>query len=416
METGGAARDVSVWLAYAQSHAPCCACCACRPLQVPAALQEALRHTLEAVAAPEARPGSLSTADASAVWGCLADCMRDSSELGSRAGRGWLLQLLVAAAEHEVARISASSPAEQQREQGHEEAPPALLPEVAAHGGCQLQPGRRGLLGQDSLRELLLRALATTPDHRAADCLMAAVSSLLAHVRLRCASAGWEQDDAWGPGAGAGSSSAGSIPKMGSASRLSASHASLAEAEAGGLPQEGSEDDSIGAHSSPFEGHTGGWRVSRQRQGQSSRSQCGWPGKGEGPLPGRPPCCCQPALLHAANCSFARFRPLPSCLPACLVLPACSPSTARKWCCQRSLWLWSGCCRRRRRLAREPCCVPPSCCWPSLSYPSRSPPAAAAATAAAASRQACQRVGLQRQQRPQQQALMSRPGRQLRRH
>ena len=256
----------------------------CLPLlQVPAALQEALRHTLEAVAAPEARPSSLSTADASAVWGCLADCMRDDSELGSRAGRGWLLQLLVAAAEHEVARVNASSLAEhqQQQEQEQEDAPPALLPEVAAHGGCQLQPGRRGLQGQDGLRELLLRALATTPDHRAADCLMAAVSSLLAHVRLRCAAAGWEQDDGWGAGAGNGSSPAGSIQKTGSATRLSASQASLAEAETAGPPLEGSEEASTGAHSSPFEGQGGGWRVSRragQREvmhgWQESRGSC----------------------------------------------------------------------------------------------------------------------------------------------
>lgn len=267
------------------------------PRQVPAALQEPLKLTLEAVAAPEAAPSALSTADASAVWGCLADCMRDPSDLGSRAGRGWLQQLLVAAAERELARSGGTppppEPAAQQDGEGGDGAsaaaahgaplppPPALLPEVAPHGGCQLQPGRRGLQGQGALRELLLRALATTPDSQAPDSFMAAVASLLAYVRLRCATAAWEQGDDWGSsGGGGGSSVSGGTPAPGGgatpvsslrqpgwAARLR-SQDSLAEGDAGGARLARSESVTSGAQSSPFDGPASGWRV---RQGA-------WPG------------------------------------------------------------------------------------------------------------------------------------------
>ncbi len=274
--------------------------------QVPAALQEAVKHTLEAVAAPYAARSTLSSAEASAVWGALADCMRDPSELGSRAGRGWLVQLLVAAAEHELARsgspqggeggVAAAAAAQQQKQQlqdggeggdgeegatssgstsaaaGGQAPPPALLPEVTPHGGCQLQPGRRGMLGQDALRELLMRALATTPDNRAADCFMAAVGSLLSHVRLRCAAAGWEAEDGWagggssGGGGGAGSATPGSSARLaGSASTPQLggqrSHDSLPDAEASAAKIVASES-ATSVHSPPFDAQGSGWRVS----------------------------------------------------------------------------------------------------------------------------------------------------------
>lgn len=270
------------------------------------ALQDAVKVTLEAVTAPDAARGSLSSAEASAVWGALADCMRDPSELGSRAGRGWLVQLLVAAAEHELARSSSSSSpqggeggaaAGQQQKQrqdggeggdgdellvrsgsaaaaaaGRQQPPPALLPEVMPHGGCQLQPGRRGMQGQDALRELLMRALATTPDNRAADCFMAAVGSLLSHVRLRCAAAAWEAEDGCaGSGGGGGGSRAGSNTPGGSVRPAAAastpgmggqqSQDSLAEAEASAAKIVASESANS-VHSPPFDAQGSGWRVS----------------------------------------------------------------------------------------------------------------------------------------------------------
>lgn len=294
----GTPSAVSAFVPLSLNHAPA------PPVQVPAALQDAVKHTLEAVSAPDAAPGVLSGADASAVWGCLADCMRDPSDLGSRAGRGWLVQLLVAAAEHELARSStppgreaaapATAPAQQQgngaQQQGSDEdegdaavdaavharpvAPPpmALLPEVATHGGCQLQPGRRGMQGQMGLRELLMRALVTTPDSRAADCFMAAVSSLLAHVRLRCAAASWEQDDGWGgssAGATSGTPHSSSLRRQGSsAGRLPLAHHSLdslPDAETSQAKIVPSESGASTAHSSPFDGQGGGWRVRGRR-------------------------------------------------------------------------------------------------------------------------------------------------------
>lgn len=264
--------------------------------QVPSALQDAVKHTLESVTAPDAARSALSSAEASAVWGALADCMRDPSELGSRAGRGWLVQLLVAAAEHELARSSSpqgreggAAAAVQQKQEGEEggdgedsaarsgtaamgalqQPPPALLPEVTPHGGCQLQPGRRGMQGQDALRELLMRALATTPDNRAADCFMAAVGSLLSHVRLRCAAAGWEAEDGWGAsgGGGGGSVTPGSSARLaGSAStpRLGGqrSHDSLPDAEASAAKVVASES-TASVHSPPFDAQGSGWRVRR---------------------------------------------------------------------------------------------------------------------------------------------------------
>lgn len=295
-------------------------------LQVPTSLQDAVKQSLEAVSAPEAQAGALSTADARAVWGCLADCMRDGSELGSRVGRGWLLQLLVVAAEQELSRSSsdgggekAGNPQQQQQQQqdeGGEEALapsagapplPALLPEVTVHGGCQLEEGRRGMQGQDGLRELLMRALATTPDSRAADCFISAVGSLLAYVRLRCAAVGWDQADGWagngsgsfataatpGPDVSGGSTSdfrtplsasasGSALRAAGSAARLSAlqspsSHSRqpskqqlAAQASVDSLPDAETSavrivpSDSIGslAQSSPSDGQGGMWRVS----------------------------------------------------------------------------------------------------------------------------------------------------------
>lgn len=301
----------------------------CPALQVPNSLQEAVKLSLEAVSAPEAHASALSTAEARAVWGCLADCMRDGSELGSRLGRGWLLQLLVAAAEHELSSTSgngggggtAGDPPQQQQQQqdgGGEEAPapaagtaplPALLPEVTPHGGCQLEEGRRGMQGQDGLRELLMRALATTPDSRAADCFISAVGSLLAHVRLCCAAVGREQEDGWsggsssfgtaatpGPSGGGGSegdfrtplaasASGSALRAAGSAARLSAmqtpsSHSRqpskqqvTAQASVDSLPDAETSavrivpSDSIGSmvQSSPSDGQGGMWRVSASR-------------------------------------------------------------------------------------------------------------------------------------------------------
>ncbi|KAL4856367.1 hypothetical protein ACK3TF_003171 [Chlorella vulgaris] len=281
---------------------------------VPLALQEAVKLTLEAVAAPAAAasPGAGAPGDSAAAWGCLADCMRDSSELGSRTGRGWLLQLLVAAAEHELARGGGGGGAQQQQQLQQEPqqhqltrgggstaaaqqgVPTALLPEVGSRGGCQLQPGRRGMRGQSALGELLMRALATTPDSRAADCFMAAVGSFLAHVRLRCASSGWDTEDGWGSGQtaaaggyaayGSGSSSQGpgttppgapgsgvrradSARRLGSAVQLEQRGLSLGDGgaeggEASGLRLELSEGGSSGARSSPCDsGDSGSWKA-----------------------------------------------------------------------------------------------------------------------------------------------------------
>ncbi|PRW39232.1 hypothetical protein C2E21_7090 [Chlorella sorokiniana] len=106
LQASNRGRVVSVPAALVTECMECLEEMATADLQVPAALQEAVKHTLEAVTAPDAARSTLSSAESSAVWGALADCMRDPSDLGSRAGRGWLVQLLVAAAEHELARSS----------------------------------------------------------------------------------------------------------------------------------------------------------------------------------------------------------------------------------------------------------------------------------------------------------------------
>lgn len=283
-----------------------------------------MKQSLEAVGAPETHAGAASTPDARAAWGCLADCMRDGSELGSRVGRGWLLQLLVAAAEHELAISNGGDGGgdaqlpQQQEDEGGEAAPsaaaaatplPALLPEVAAHGGCQLETRRRGMQGQGGLRELLMRALATTPDSRAADCFISAVGSLLAHVRLRCAAVGLDPEDGWagnggssasfgtaltpGPSASSGgegdfrtplsaSASGSALRAPGSAARLSAMQSpsahsrqhsrqqlaaqasvdSLPDAETSAVRIVPSESLGSMAQSSPSDGQGGMWRVS----------------------------------------------------------------------------------------------------------------------------------------------------------
>lgn len=220
LQAANPGRVVSAPAAMVNECVECLEEMATADVQVPLSLQEAVKQSLEAVSAPETHAGAASTPDTRAAWGCLADCMRDGSELGSRVGRGWLLQLLVAAAEHELAISNGGDGGgdaqlpQQQEDEGGEAAPsaaaaatplPALLPEVAAHGGCQLEERRRGMQGQGGLRELLMRALATTPDSRAADCFISAVGSLLAHVRLRCAAVGLDPEDGW---AGNGGSSA----------------------------------------------------------------------------------------------------------------------------------------------------------------------------------------------------------------
>ncbi|KAL4440437.1 hypothetical protein ABPG75_003438 [Micractinium tetrahymenae] len=325
LQAANPGRVVSVPAAMVNECIDCLEEIATADVQVPTALQEAVKQSLEAVSAPEAYASALSTADARAVWGCLADCMRDGSELGSRVGRGWLLQLLVAAAEQELSRGGSGggggnggdAPQQQQQQQdeggeaagaatGGAASPPALLPEVSAHGGCQLEERRRGMQSQDGLRELLMRALATTPDSRAADCFISAVGSLLAHVRLRCAAVGWDQEDGWagnggsssfvtattpGPSTSAGgdvdfrtplstSVSGSALRAAGSAARLSAlqspsSHSrrpsqqkpaaqpsvdSLPDAETSAARIVPSESVSSMAQSSPWDGQGGMWR------------------------------------------------------------------------------------------------------------------------------------------------------------
>jgi hypothetical protein len=165
-----------------------------------------------------------------------------------------------------------------------------LLPEVSAHGGCMLAPGQCGLRGQEALRELLMRALATTPDSRAADAFIAAVGSLLANVHLRCTAAAagsgsssGDGNDGWAADGGSvsagGSATAPSTTKSapGSTSVLQrvrsalakpASADSLGEHSAGadetsGLHVEPSESASMrSADSSPFESSGSAWRVS----------------------------------------------------------------------------------------------------------------------------------------------------------
>ncbi|PSC72009.1 hypothetical protein C2E20_4726 [Micractinium conductrix] len=300
LQSSNPGRVVSVPGAMVGEVMECLEEIAANDAQVPAALQEAVRLTLDAVASPEAAPGGgSSAAEGSAAWGCLADCMRDGSELGSRAGRGWLLQLLVTAAEHELARSGGSG--EQQQGLDEPETPgaarsgggtngataaPALLPEVSAHGGCQLQPGRRGMRGQGELRQLLMRALATTPDSRAADCFISAVGSLMAHVRLRCAADGWNGTDGWGGSGGdeaaatplPPSASSASMRGASSAARLAAasphSHSrqtskmtagasvdSLPDAETSAVRVVPSESGTSGQQSLPMDGAGGMWRA-----------------------------------------------------------------------------------------------------------------------------------------------------------
>lgn len=325
--------------------------------QVPAALQEAVRLTLDAVASPEAAPGGgSSAAEGSAAWGCLADCMRDGSELGSRAGRGWLLQLLVTAAEHELARSGGSG--EQQQGLDEPETPgaarsgggtngataaPALLPEVSAHGGCQLQPGRRGMRGQGELRQLLMRALATTPDSRAADCFISAVGSLMAHVRLRCAADGWNGTDGWGGSGGdeaaatplPPSASSASMRGASSAARLAAasphSHSrqtskmtagasvdSLPDAETSAVRVVPSESGTSGQQSLPMDGAGGMWRVRpaglRVSRGSgsvvASKQTAGGPRGGRAWQAAEEKCvvACCPAGAHPRACSSPQAK------------------------------------------------------------------------------------------------------------
>jgi hypothetical protein len=84
------------------------------PPQVPRPLEEAVRHSLELVTAPHSpslRPhrveaaggGRLGLSFDGAVWDSLAACLADRSVTGGRIGRGWLLRLLAAAADQEVA-------------------------------------------------------------------------------------------------------------------------------------------------------------------------------------------------------------------------------------------------------------------------------------------------------------------------
>lgn len=138
------------------------------------------------------------------VWDCLAGCLRDTSDLGAHIGAGWLLRLLVAAAERELMLGSTATPSSGAgdssgsggaRVPAAATLPPALLPEVYEGAGCYLAPGARGLEGQDRLRELLTRVLATTPDARAPEAFISAVGALLAHVRLRCRLAALEAAD-----------------------------------------------------------------------------------------------------------------------------------------------------------------------------------------------------------------------------
>jgi hypothetical protein len=209
--------------------------------------------------------------------------------------------------QHQLTRGGGSTAAAQQG------VPTALLPEVGSRGGCQLQPGRRGMRGQSALGELLMRALATTPDSRAADCFMAAVGSFLAHVRLRCASSSWDTEDGWGSGQaaaaggyaayGSGSSSQGpgttppgapgsgvrradSARRLGSAVQLEQRGLALGEGgaeggEASGLRLELSEGGSSGARSSPCDsGDSGSWKVSGHGTAafQLEAFQLGWRG------------------------------------------------------------------------------------------------------------------------------------------
>eukprot|EP00887_Chlorella_sp_A99_P002375 scaffold10.g2375.t1 len=194
LQAANPGRVVSVPPALVAECADCLEEICARSSQVPPALEEAVQYSLDAVADQGGGvpvPPLGAPADDAAVWECLAGCLRDPSDLGARIGGGWLLRLLVAAAER--ALLAGGG--------GGCGPPLALLPEVRPGGGCHLAPGARGLGGQERLRELLTRVLATTPDSRAPESFIAAVGSLLAHVRLRAQLAALEREQELGSGA-----------------------------------------------------------------------------------------------------------------------------------------------------------------------------------------------------------------------
>ncbi|GAB4814014.1 hypothetical protein N2152v2_001060 [Parachlorella kessleri] len=161
-------------------------------VEVPQPLDEVFQHSLEMVTTPAgASSASLqqrSPASDAMVWDSLLDLLKDSSPLGRRVGQGWLTRLLMAAAEAALQSSGGGSGLGMA-------APEALLPEVAPYG-CQLNPGKRGIRGQERLRDLLERLLATADvDNRATAGLMVAVTGLLAGVRLRCRQAWLEAEE-----------------------------------------------------------------------------------------------------------------------------------------------------------------------------------------------------------------------------
>lgn len=98
-------RVIAVPPAFVGELLGCLEDLACHASQVPRALEERLRRSLEVVAAEEAPENAAAAMREDAfIWDALVDCLRDQSELGGEIARGWLLQLLLTSAERELQR------------------------------------------------------------------------------------------------------------------------------------------------------------------------------------------------------------------------------------------------------------------------------------------------------------------------
>lgn len=97
-------RVIAVPPAFVSEVLGCLEDVACHAAQVPRALEESVKHSLEVVAAEEVLEAASTTQEDAQVWDTLVDYLRDQSDLGGEIARGWLLKLLLASAEQELQR------------------------------------------------------------------------------------------------------------------------------------------------------------------------------------------------------------------------------------------------------------------------------------------------------------------------